>query len=251
MTTPAVNPHFRDSAHAETRFKLGLWEWWEGNEATALELFSEAATTIRDYVDLCLPEITLERATDFTGITEMGALAASLSGQEQLARQLFAQAELFATGLITGEEPEPWLYEFALDKPDVVRPYTRAYSLIRLGRLSGFKAYVYTVPLEQARKATPVWTTTDIHQALDTANLCFELWRKAGRGGMDYLKKKKFEPLLRSLLACLSPSAGEPERLVARQALGAYQDAIHDLYYFSVIYPRVLDLRAAFPHIFA
>jgi hypothetical protein len=120
-------------------------------------------------VEVCLPELTLERVTNFTGITEMGALAASLSGQEQLARQLFAQAELFATGLITGEEPEPWLYENALDKPNAARPYTRAYSLIRLGRLSGFKAYVYTVPLEQARKATPVWTTTDIHQEVAPA----------------------------------------------------------------------------------
>ncbi len=249
MNAGSVSPYVRAGAHAETRFKLGLWEWWDGNEATARELFAEAAATTRDLLDMMLPRVTLERATNCTQITELGALAASLSGQEQLARQLFSQAELFATGLVTGEEAEPWLYEDALDKPDVVRPYTRIYSLIRLGRLSGFKAYVYTVPLEQARKATPVWTTTDIHQALDTANLCFELWRKAGRGGMDYLKKKKFEPLLRSLVACLAPSAGEKERLAARQSLAAYQDAIHDLYYFSTIYPRVLDLQAAFPHL--
>jgi hypothetical protein len=37
---------------------------------------------------------------------------------------------------------------------------------------------------------------------------------------------------------------------VARKALRAYQDAIHDLYYFAELYPRVLDLQVAYPHIF-
>ena len=246
--TKAKDPNIDARALATNRFHLGLFEWWQGKEDTARELFAEAAATTLSLVERLLPDLPLDHATSYAEPAELGAMAAALAGQEQVAKKLFAHAELFATGLVTNDESTPESALDALDKPNAILPYIRSYSLIRLGRLSGFKAFIHTVPLADAREATPVWTRTDIHHALDTANVCFELWRSR-RGGLDPLKKKKFEPLLRALVACLAPSAREPERLAARKALHAYQNAIRDLANFMNIYPRVLDLQAAYPHI--
>jgi hypothetical protein len=244
-----AKPAIYDQALAEVRFNLAVLEWWSGNEMTARKLFAEAASDTAMLLERWLPQRTPDHYTSYVAPAQLGAMAASISGQPQLAHKLFAQTELLATGLLSSDDAAPLDHLDALDYANTVRPFVRAYCLIRLGKLSGFHSFIYTVPLERARKATPVWMRTDIHQALDTANLCYELWRSA-RGGEDYLKKKKFEFLLRALVACLSPGAGEQERLAARQALQAYQDSIHDLYYFFGIYPRVLDLRAAYPSIF-
>jgi hypothetical protein len=247
-TDKEVNLISRDIGFAETRYHLGLFEWWAGQEAMARELLAVAATTIEALLERWLPTRPLDHYTSYALEAHMGAMAASIVGLQPLARKLFAQAELLATGLLTEDTTPPLSYLDALDHASVIRPYTRLYSLIRLGRLSGFHAFIYTVPLEQARKATPVWKRTTVLEALDTADLCHELWRRERR--MDYTKQKKLSALLRALVACLSPGAGEPERLAARKALQAYQDSIHDLFHFQEIYPRVLDLRAAWPHLF-
>jgi hypothetical protein len=241
-----VNPILYEGALSSSRFILGLKEWWFGNEATARELFSEAAKAAEAF--LARRRSRSSPGADSAELAQHGAIAASLSGQPELARELFAQAELLATACVTNDATPPDSYLEALDHPSAIRPYIRAYCLIRLGRLSGVNAFIYTVQLEQAREATPIWKSADIHELLDTAHLCHEMWRAERRE--DYVKEKKLAPLLRALVACLSPGAGEPERLAARKALQAYQDAIHDLYYFNEIYPRVLDLRAAYPHIF-
>jgi hypothetical protein len=244
------NPILYEGAVIEVRFNLALFEWWQGNESVARKLFAEAATATAKHLDRWLPTRTESQYTNYAQSTQLGAMAASLSGQPQLAHQLFAQAELLATGLLSSDASPPASYLEALDCANVQRPYIRAYCLLRLGRLSGFHSFLYSVPLAQARKATPLWQSTDIPHLLDTANLCFELWRSQ-RCGLDSLKKKKFEPLLRALAACLAPNAGEPERLAARMALQSYQEGITDLHFFLEMYPRVLDLRAAYPHIFS
>jgi hypothetical protein len=239
----------RDGAFVSTRLHLGLFEWWLGNETVARELFAEAATGTEALLARWLPQCEEDYYTAYVDPAQMGAMAASLAGNQSLAQKLFAQTELLATALLSSDETAPGNYYRALDYMSGSKPYIRAWCLIRLGRFSGFHGYRYTVPLAQARKAAPVWQRMDIHQLLDTANFCYELWRPK-RGGEDYLKQKKFEPLLRALVACLSPGAGEPERLAARKALQSYQDSIHDMYYFYEIYPRVLDMRAAWPHLF-
>ena len=237
-----------DCSFASTRFRLGLYETWLDNRQEARILFAEAARATKALLAYWLPTV-IDTHTNYTRPAEIGAMAASLAGDTQLARELYSQAELLATDLVANDATAPYNYFTALDHITGSRPFIRAWCLIRLGRFSGFNGYHFTVPLERARKAAPVWGPSDIHQLLHTARLCFDLWRPQ-RGGDDYLKLKKFEPLLHSLVACLSPSAGERERLAARKALQSYQDSIHDLYYFYEIYPRVLDLQAAYPHIF-
>jgi hypothetical protein len=247
--TESDRPSLRAMVGAEDRLYRGLFYWWQEQEDAARQLFAESAALTETLVERWPPAVAAGNATNYARPVELGAMAASLAGQEQVARKLFSHAELFATGLVGDDGSIPADPFRALNKANVIRPYTRAYSLIRLGRLSGFKSFIYTVPLAQARKATPVWKSTDLHELLDTANLCFELWRSE-RGGLDSLKKKKFEPLLRALVACLSPSAGEPERAAARKALKEYEQGMHDMHYFLQIYPRVLDLRAAYPQLF-
>src|SRR5688572_25346752 len=61
MMTPEVkNPYLHARAYASNRFHMGLWEWWEGNEATARELFAEAAATI----DACMEQRRLNLPLD-------------------------------------------------------------------------------------------------------------------------------------------------------------------------------------------
>ncbi len=247
---PTERPAMRDRALAGNRFDLGVFEAWRKNEAAARELFAEAAERADALLKRWLPVVPEDHYTTYVDAAQFGAMAASLSGQPQLAHQLFAQAELLATGLRSSDAAPPASYLEALDFANVQRPYIRAYCLLRLGRLSGFHSFIYSVPLEQAREATPLWLSTDLPHLLDTANLCFELWRSQRRG-LDSLKQKKLEPLLRALSASLSPNAGQPEHLAARQALLSYQEAITDLHFFLEMYPRVLDLRSAYPHLFA
>ena len=245
-----INIILSDMSYSSNRFHLALFEWWLGNEAAARELFSMAATHTEKVLQRWLPTRPPSHYSSYAEFAQHGAMAASIVGMQPLAHKLFAQAELLATGLLSDDSTPPDNYLNAVDHIGNVRPYTRIYNLLRLGRLSGFHAFIYTVPLEQARRAAPVWKLTDVHEALEAANFCWELWRRERRG-LDWLKQKKFEPLLRALIACLSPGAGEAEHATARRALQAYQDSIHDLHYFKIIYPFVLDLRAAWPHIFA
>ena len=240
---------YRDVSFASCRFQLGAYEWWQGNEGLARELWAASAAATEALLERWLPTESEEFYTYYAEPAQRGAMAASMAGQSELARKLFSRAELLATGLLAEDSTAPVNPLDALDHPNAQRPYIRVYCLLRLGRLSGFNGYVYTVPLEKARNATPVWRSLGIPQALDTAHFCFELWRHK-RSGLDSLKKKRFEPLLRALAACLSPGAGDPERLAARKALQAYHDAIHDLHLFFEMYPRVVDLQVAYPHLF-
>jgi hypothetical protein len=68
--------------------------------------------------------------------------------------------EGFSSGLVTGLEEKPADPDSILD-PIARHPLARAYTLVRLGRLSGFKGLIFP---EGERE--PVWTLTDVNGVL-------------------------------------------------------------------------------------
>jgi hypothetical protein len=229
------------------RFDVGLFRWWEGKEEEARGLFAEGALYARGLMELILPNLEYKYTPEYAEEARNGAVAAALSGQSELARTLFTHAERLASGLITGEEEKPPRPERVLD-PYYNSPLVQAYSLIRLGRLSGFHALLYPVPFPEARYAQPVWKQTDIHALLETAGTC----RMVGKAQQisDYEHVKNVLPLLKALAACLDGKDVEGGREDARKALKSCYDNIRDQADFFKLYPLALDLELAFPHVF-
>jgi hypothetical protein len=218
---------------------LGLLSHWQGEETVASDQFSQAASLALAYVENDLPELTAQDIAGDDLVAKAGAIAATLSNQESLAHRLFVYAERFATGLVTGLEEKPADPGSVLD-PMALHPLTRAYSLVRLGRLSGFKGLIFP---EGARE--PVWTLTDVHGILQTAEDC--LVRGRPYRHQNYASEKGLIPLLRALVAALE---GTGPADAASQALLDYEGMIKDMSDFWSIYPVVLDLRVAFPTLF-
>jgi hypothetical protein len=231
--------HFRPRALFENHLKLGLLSHWHGEKAAALEQFSQAAACALAYVEENLPRLTGRLVSSYDLVANEGAIAAALSSQEELAHRLFVYAERFSSGLVTGLEEKPADPDSVLG-PMPTSPMVRAYTLIRLGRLSGFKGLIFP---EGARE--PVWTWTDVHGVLDTAQACFvrgRFYRDVNR-----VYEKGLLPLLRALLAALEGTGSEE---AASQSLLDYEGMIRDMSDFRSIYPVVLDLRVAFPNLF-
>jgi hypothetical protein len=231
----------------ENRFEVGLFRWWEGKEEEARGLFAEAAQYAQRLMERILPGCSGRDAPDWAARPQDGAIAAALSGQQELARTLFAHAARLASGLVTGQEEEP------AEPTSVLHPYSnslliQAYSLIRLGKLSGFHALLYPVPFPEARHAQPVWKQTDIHSLLEAAET-FRMVVSAQRIP-DSHNKKVIIPLLKALAACLDGKDVEESREAARKALKTCYDRIRDLVDFCDLYPLALDLELAFPHVF-
>ena len=143
-----------------------------------------------------LPALTSERAPNYARLSRKAALAAALSGQESLARTFFSYTERFSPGLVTGHEERP-VDPGAVLGPMGLLPLSRAYSLIRLCRLSGFPGLIYP----DAITAETVWVRTDIHGLMATAERCLAIGRREGY--QVFASETRLIPLLRALVAVL------------------------------------------------
>ncbi len=231
----------------ECQLALGLFRAWEGDGNRARAFLGAAATAARAHAERGLPGLIPERAPNYALVARDGAAAAALVGDGELARALFKYAEAFAAGLVPGAKERPAAPGAGLD-PMGVYPLTRAYSLLRLERLTGFRAWLYPAPLPEARRAQPEWSAADVDGLLRTAEVCLALGRS--RQPTDYPSERKLLPLLRALSSCLAAPDVEPGQVAAQAALVRYLGSIRNLADFRIMYLLVLDLQAAFPQVF-
>jgi hypothetical protein len=221
-------------------FALGIFNHWQEEVEMAQSYWAQATSLAEAYVERDLPALTSERAPNYARLARNAALAAALSGQEPLARTFFSYTERFSTGLVTGHEERPVDPGAVLDSMGL-HPISRVYSLIRLGRLSGFHGFIFP----EAHSDEAIWTQTDIHGLLATAEHCLATGRREGY--KVFASETRLIPLLRALVAVLEGQEAAEE---ARKALVAYERSIRDMSDFRHIYPVVLDLKAAFPTVF-
>jgi hypothetical protein len=229
----------RTEAVFESWFALGIFNHWQGEEEVARAYWVQASSLALAYIERDLPTLTCEDAPNDARLARNAALSAALSGQEPLARTFFSYAERFSTGLVTGQEERPADPGAVLDFTGVLTLY-RIYSLIRLGRLSGFHGLIFP----EANSDEAVWSQTDIHGLLEAAERCLAIGR---RERFVFASEKGLPPLLRALVAVLE---GRGTQEAARKALVTYERSIRDMSDFRHIYPVVLDLKAAFPTAF-
>jgi len=230
----------RAQALVDCWFSLGLYHHWQGEEEEAKANWTQAASLSQAYIKRELPTLTFKDAPSDAKLARKAALAAALSGQESLARTFFSYTERFSTGLVTGHEERPADPGAVLDSMGL-HPLSRVYSLIRLGRLSGFHGLIFP----DARSDEAVWVQTDIHGLMATAEHCLAIGRREGR--QVFASETRLIPLLRALVAVLEARGATEE---ARKALVTYERSIRDMAGFYYIYPVVLDLKAAFPTVF-
>ena len=230
----------RTEALVECWFSLGLYHHWQGEQELARTEWAQAASLSQAYIERDLPTLTSEDTSSYARLTRKTALAAALSGQEPLARTFFSYTERFSTGLVTGHEERPVDPGAVLDSMGL-HPISRVYSLIRLGRLSGFHGFIFP----EAHSDEAIWTQTDIHGLIETAEHC--LATGCREGYKVFASETRLIPLLRALVAVLEGQGAAEE---ARKALVAYERSIRDMSDFRHIYPVVLDLKAAFPSVF-
>jgi len=229
----------RTEALVECWFSLGLYHHWQGEQELARTEWAQAASLSQAYIERDLPTLTSEDTSSYARLTRKTALAAALSGQEPLARTFFSYTERFSTGLVTGHEERPADPGAVLDSTGVL-PLSRIYSLVRLGRLSGFHGLIFP----EASSDEAVWVQTDIHGLIATAKRCLSIGR---RERFVFASEKGLPPLVRALVAVLE-GLGTAE--AARKALVTYERSIHGMADFRNIYPVTLDLKAAFPTVF-
>jgi hypothetical protein len=230
----------RTEGLVECWFSLGLCHHWQEDEEVARADWSQATTLARIRVERDLPNLTSEEAPNHAWLARTTALAAALSGQEPLARTFFSYTERFSTGLVTSHEERPADPGAVLDSM-ALHPIYRVYSLIRLGRLSGFPGLIFP----ETNSDEAVWARTDIHGLLETVEHCLAIGRREGYA--VFAGETKLIPLLRALVAVLE---GRGTAEAARKALVTCERSIRDMSDFRRIYPLVLDLKAAFPTVF-
>jgi hypothetical protein len=230
----------RTEAVFESWFALGIFNHWQEEEEVARSYWAQAASLAQAYIERELPTLTCEEAPSDARLVRKAALAAALSGQEPLARTFFSYTERFSTGLVTGHEERPADPGTVLDSMGL-HPIYRVYSLIRLGRLSGFHGLIFP----DANSAEAVWVRTDIHGLMETAEHCLALGLHEGH--KVFASETKLIPLLRALVLVLE---GRGAAEAARKALVTCERSIRDMSDFRRIYPVLLDLKAAFPTVF-
>jgi len=241
MTEPGrPDTPMRTEGLVESWFSLGLYHHWQGEEEVARTEWAQAVSLSQAYIERALPTLTSEDASNYDRLTRKAALAAALSGQEPLARTFFSYTERFSTGLVTGHEERPADPGAVLDWMGR-QPLNRVYSLIRLGRLSGFHGLIFP----DANSDEAVWSQTDIHGLMATVEHCLAIGRREGHE--VFASETRLIPLLRALVAVLE---GRETEEAARKALVTYERSIRDMADFYYIYPVVLDLKAAFPTVF-
>lgn len=172
-----------DPARAETPLRLAGWagcqrdlallSCWEGRAEQAHEQMAASVETTLRCIELAWP--TLD-STDYCGLALDGAMAASLVGQDDHATTLFTYAARFASGLVTEDDQRPARRWVSL-APFIDDAIVQAYSLLRLGRLSGFHATLYPAPFPEARKVAPAWAAADISRLLATIDTAVEVAR--------------------------------------------------------------------------
>ncbi|WP_309892413.1 hypothetical protein [Archangium sp.] len=230
----------RTAGLVECWFSLGLYHHWQGEEEVAQTEWVQAASLAQNYIEGDLPTLTCEDAPNYARLARKASLAAALSGQASLARTFFSYTERFSTGLVTGHEERPVDPGAVLDSMALL-PIYRVYSLIRLGRLSGFHGLIFP----DANSDEAVWARTDIHGLMATVEHCLAIGRREGY--KVFVSETKLIPLLRVLVAVLEGRGASEE---ARKALITCERGIRDMADFRRIYPVVLDLKAAFPVVF-
>jgi hypothetical protein len=230
----------RTEAVSGSWFALGIFNHWQGEQEVARTYWTQAASLSEAYIERELPTLTSERASNYARLVRKAALAAALSGQEPLARTFFSYTERFSTGLVTGHEERPADPGAVLDSMGL-HPIYRVYSLIRLGRLSGFHGLIFP----DANSDEAVWVWTDIHGLIETAEHCLAIGRREGH--KVFASETRLLPLLRALVEVLE---GRGAAEAARKALVTCERSIRDMSDFRRLYPVVLDLKAAFPAIF-
>ncbi|WP_309896714.1 hypothetical protein [Archangium sp.] len=241
LTRPGrPDTHMRAEGLVECWFSLGLYLQWQGEKEMARADWTRAASLVQVRVEQDLPTLTSERTPNYVWFVKTAALSAALSGQESLARTFFSYTERFSTGLVTGHEERPADPGAVLDSMGL-HPLSRVYSLIRLGRLSGFHGLIFP----EANSDEAVWGQTDIHGLMETAEHCLAIGRRERR--QVFASETRLIPLLRALVAVLEGRGAAEE---ARNALVTYERSIRDMADFYYIYPVVLDLNAAFPAVF-
>jgi len=241
LTRPGrPDTHMRTEGLVECWFSLGLYHHWQEEEEVARADWAQAATLARTRVERDLPTLTSEDAPNYAWLARTTALAAALSGQESLAHTFFSYTERFSTGLVTGHEEQPADPGAVLDLMGL-HPIYRVYSLIRLGRLSGFSGLIFP----DANSDEALWGRADIHGLIETAEHCLSIGRREGY--KVFASETRLIPLLRALVEVLE---GKGAAEAARKALVTCERSIRDMSDFRRIYPVVLDLKAAFPTVF-
>lgn len=236
----------RLAGQARTRLDLALLYAWKGAEEQAFAQMRASASTIIRYIEGMWPDLS---PSDTCDLALEGAMAAALVDRHDLAPTLFTYAERFAAGLVTGQEEHP-SHTWISPAPFIGDSLVQVYSLLRLQRLSGFRAMLYPVPFPEARRIERVWTPATVEDLLATIDTTIAVARSR-RDPMDLWHSRKYLiPVLHTLLASLRAPTSEAARDAAQQSLAKYYGMIRNLADFPAIYLRVLDLQKAFPHIY-
>jgi len=244
-----ANPLLEAMSVFSCELRLGLHYAWDGNRSKARDLLQASAILGHDTISQIEPDMTPEIACSVAEMSRDGAAAANLVDMEVLAQQLFAYAERFAAGMITGEEAHPAQPSLTI-QPREYYSLIRSYSLVRLRRLDGFSAYIYQIPFPQAKRAAPAWQTSNIEQLLKTVDTSIAIGRARRESVVHGNAGKYLLPVLYTLSESLRTPASVVAQITAQVALEKYYSMIRNLYDFPIIYLLVLDLQKAFPEIY-
>lgn len=164
------------------------------------------------------------------------------AGDASLAGQLFTWAADLAGALIPGRPGERADGYFVLDEL-AKHPLVRAYSLLRMGVWESIEALL---PSGDGA-GEPAWhPSADIFAVLNSARACLKA-TQTRRLGIFYTERGQV-PVLEELARNLAGRGSTPE--AARKELLRYWERIQHLGDFLGIYPLILDLQAAYPHLF-
>jgi tetratricopeptide (TPR) repeat protein len=238
---------------------LGIYYSWNGDRDTARSFFAHAAEYALDITNFYLSEKTLSpRAIpDAARIARDGAIAAQLAGSSLPVSQLFNSAQFLAAGMLSDVQESPFDLTAGLDTM-AVYPLIRCYSLVRLGHLNRIYIHKFTHPPQEGKRIVlvwgppswgpVVWAQGDIDDMLQTAETCYRL----GRHWIPekFASEYGLFDVLRTLIVCLTKSDSSENLAAARRALNDYLKMIRYFSDFKLIYLLVLDLQAAYPHIY-
>lgn len=213
---------------------IGLYHWWRGEQDLAQESWRGALAAGQRHLALYRDGGASAPPSWEAGTVRNTAIMANFVGETALALELFAQAERFAAGLRPGEERPRNLAESLDDYAEY--PTTRAYCLIRLGRLEGFSSALY--------RGEPTWQPADIFTLLQESEGCLE--RTRAKGEAPFRHDQAQIALLRAV-ARWQAAPGPGLLKEARRALVDYLGKIRQMGDLWSMLHLALDLELAFP----
>lgn len=216
---------------------IGLYHWWRGEQDLAQECWRAALEAGQRHLAIYLGAGAKSPPTWEAEIVRNTAIMANFLGETALAAEYLEQSERFAAGLRPGEE-HPRNLADCLD--DYARyPNTRAYCLVRLGRLTDFSSALY-------RGGEPQWLPADIFTLLLESEGCLERTRAKGE---EVFRHDQAQIGLLRAVARWQAAPGPGLLKEARRALVDYLGKIRHMGDLWTMLHLAMDLELAFPEL--